>query len=94
MLPSILAMMPREAANLDATTVRAVRAAAKWKKDDGSENEEVLKETFKVINNICARMKAAAPVQQSVKLSTATGTAEIQYDGQCLWVNGDKMISQ
>ena len=93
---SILVNILRDAAALDEPTVRALRAAVQLEKagptGEMQENKEALSETIKVINSICAGQKAKAPTQQQVKLVTAMGTADVQYDGQCFWVNGDKMI--
>ena len=58
----------------------------KFESDAAVENKEALKETVKVINTICAGQRAKGPAQQQVKLVTANGSAEVQYDGQCLWI--------
>merc|ERR1711994_956175 len=89
-----LATILRDAANLDEATVRTLRAAVKFKNQDRSQNTDALKDTVKVINNICAGQKAKAPAQQQVKLVTANGTAEVQYDGHCLWINGEEAIAK
>ena len=81
-----LATILRDAANLDEATVSALRAAVKFESDAAVENKEALKETVKVINTICAGQRAKGPAQQQVKLVTANGSAEVQYDGQCLWI--------
>ena len=89
-----LATILQDAANLDKATVRVLRAAMKFETKAGVENKDTLKETVKVINSICAVQRAKAPAEQQAKLVTANGSAEVQYNSQCLWINGEKEIAQ
>merc|ERR1711994_264039 len=66
-----LATILRDAANLDEATVRTLRAAVKFKNQDGSQNTDALKDTVKVINNICAGQKAKAQSQHDILVAEA-----------------------
>ena len=87
----VKAMMLRDAAKLDTTALMSVRSNVKWKKD-GVANADVYKETITAMNEICAGAKFKAPAVQQVKLVTDQGIKEVQYDGMCLYMDGEQMI--
>ena len=87
----VKAMMLRDAAKLDTTALMSIRTNVKWKKD-GTANGDVYKETIAAMNEICAGAKFKAPAVQQVKLVTDRGNTEIQYDGMCLYMDGQQMI--
>ena len=88
----IKAMMLRYAAKLDTTALMSVRSNVKWKTDGGTANKNVYKETINAMNEICAGHKYKAPAVHQVKLVTDQGTREVQYDGMCLYMDGEQMI--
>ena len=88
----VKAMMVRHAAKLETTALMSIRANVRWKKQDGTANGEVYKETIQAMNEICAGNKFKAPSVHQVKLVTAGGTREVQYDGVCLYMDGEQMM--
>ena len=89
----ILAMMIRVAAKLDSQTLMNVRSNVRWKKDDGTANKEVYKETISAINEICAGDVSKNISGHQIKLTTALGEEKtLQYRGDCLFVNGEQVI--
>ena len=89
----VLVMLLRKGAQLDDATMRSIRAAVKWFNPDQSPNTDVLKQTIAAIKEVCTGQRAKAPPTASVKLVTAAGQTEIQYDGHQLWCDGDAMVT-
>ena len=89
----VLAMMIRVAAKLDNQTLMNVRSNVRWKKEDGTANNDVYKETINAINEICAGDVSKNTSGHQIKLTTALGEDRtLQYRGDCLYVNGEQMI--
>ena len=89
----ILVMLLRRGAQLDDATMRSIRAAVKWYNEEGAPNTDVLKQTVQAIKEVCTGQRAKAPATASVKLVTAGGQTEIQYDGRQIWCDGDAMVT-
>ena len=89
----VLAMMIRVAAKLDSQTLMNVRSNVRWKKQDGTANEDVYKQTIVAINEICAGDVSKNINSHQIKLTTALGEEKsLQYRGDCLYVDGEQMI--
>ena len=91
----LLAMFIRFMAKLKPAALMTVRGNVRWKKVDGTANQDVYTETITAMNEICAGEHYKSTGSEQIKLTTAMGEVNmVQYRGECLYVNREPVITQ
>ena len=71
--------------------VLLVGGNVRWKKADGTANQDVYTETITAMNEICAGEHYKSTGSEQIKLTTAMGEVNmVQYRGECLMSTGSR----
>ena len=83
----LLAMFIRFTAKLKPAALMTVRGNVRWKKADGTANQDV----YPAMNEICAGEHYKSTGSEQIKLTTAMGEVNmVQYRGECLMSTGSR----